>query len=131
MKSLLFSRLVFDNIAVVLSKLWFSHRSWILKQIQRKCSIYRSHTSCVRHCLGRWVIAEIYTNYILSNRFFQVCLGVKSSRWRKLNNGLPQRSVLAPILFNLYVFDVPSTLSKQFHYADDIALTFKADSFSD
>jgi hypothetical protein len=39
-------------------------------------------------------------NNMLSNRYFQVFLGDKSSRWRRLNNGLPQGSVLAPILFN-------------------------------
>jgi Reverse transcriptase (RNA-dependent DNA polymerase) len=38
---------------------------------------------------------------LLSNRFFQVFFGDQSSRWHRLNNGLPQGSVLAPILFNL------------------------------
>jgi hypothetical protein len=48
-----------------------------------------------------------------------------------LNNGLPQGSVLAPLLFSLYLSDIPSTLSNQFQYADDIALTYKHESFSD
>jgi hypothetical protein len=68
---------------------------------------------------------------MLSNRFFQVFNGVKSSRWRRLNNGLPQGSVLAPILFNLYLSDFPYILSKQFQYANDIALIFQANSFSE
>jgi hypothetical protein len=34
-------------------------------------------------------------NNMLSNRFFQVFLRDKSSRWRRLSNGLPQGSVLA------------------------------------
>jgi hypothetical protein len=37
-------------------------------------------------------------NNILLNRYFQVFLGDQSSRWRRLNTGLPQGSVLAPIL---------------------------------
>jgi hypothetical protein len=53
-------------------------------------------------------------NNMLSNRFFQVYLGDKSSRWRKLNNALPQGIVLAPLLFNLYLSDILSTLSNQF-----------------
>jgi hypothetical protein len=66
-------------------------------------------------------------NKMLSNRYFQVFLGDKSSRWRRLNNGLPQGSVL----FNLYMSDIPITVSKQFQYADDIALTFQANSFAE
>jgi Reverse transcriptase (RNA-dependent DNA polymerase) len=67
-------------------------------------------------------------NNMLSNRYFQVFVGDKSSRWRRLNNGLPQGSVLAPILFNLYLCDIPTTMSKQFQYADDIVLTYQASS---
>jgi hypothetical protein len=37
-------------------------------------------------------------NNMLSNCYFQVFLGDHSSRWRRLNNGLHQGSVLAPIL---------------------------------
>jgi hypothetical protein len=67
----------------------------------------------------------------LSNRFFQVFLGDQSSRWRRLNNGLPQVSVLAPILFNLYMSILPSTDAKVFQYADDIAVTYQAETFDE
>jgi hypothetical protein len=36
-------------------------------------------------------------NNMMSNRYFQVILGDQSSRWRRLNNGLPQRSEGVPI----------------------------------
>jgi hypothetical protein len=68
---------------------------------------------------------------MLSNRFFQVFLGDKSSRWRRLNNGIAQGSVLAPLLFSLYLSDIPSTLSNQYQYADDIALTYQHEFCSD
>jgi Reverse transcriptase (RNA-dependent DNA polymerase) len=68
---------------------------------------------------------------MLSNMLYQVFLGSSNSRWRRLNNGLPQGSVLAPILFNLYMADIPSTMSQHFQYAYDIALTFQAETFAE
>jgi hypothetical protein len=70
-------------------------------------------------------------NNMLSNRYFQVFLGDQSSRWRRLNNGLPQRSVLAPILFNLYKSDLPSTAAKVLQYAVVIAVTYQAKTFDE
>ena len=46
----------------------------------------------------------------------------KPSRLRRLRNGVPQGSVLAPSLFNIYTYDVPSITSKKFAYADDVAI---------
>lgn len=61
-------------------------------------------------------------NNMLSNRLFQVFMNYDKSEMKKLNNGLPQGSVLAPLLFNLYIHDIPNTISKKFAYADDIAI---------
>ena len=68
---------------------------------------------------------------MLSNRMFQVKFGDKTSRWRILNNGLPQGSVLAPTLFNLYTHDLPKTVSQKFIYADDITLAYQCKSFEE
>ena len=60
---------------------------------------------------------------LLTNRSFQVTLDGQRSRYPK--NGLPQGSVLAPSLFNLYISDIPPTTGRKFLYADDIAITAK------
>lgn len=68
---------------------------------------------------------------MLSNRLFQVYSEHNKSRFRKLNNGLPQGSVLSPILFNLYTHDLPETVSRKFMYADDINLTVQRNNFAE
>ena len=61
---------------------------------------------------------------MLSNRLFQVELDGSKSKWKRLNNGLPQGSVLAPTLFNLYLYDLPETRCKKFLFADDFRFGF-------
>jgi len=46
----------------------------------------------------------------------------KKSRLRRLKNGLPQGSVLAPLLFNIYISDLPTIVSRKYAYADDLAI---------
>ena len=56
------------------------------------------------------------------NRSFTLSIGdSKRSRLRRLRNGLPQGSVLAPLLFNIYTYDLLSTISQKYAYADDLA----------
>jgi len=58
-----------------------------------------------------------------SNRSFTLIIGNgQRSRLRRLKNGVPQGSVLAPLLFNIYTSDLRATISRKYAYADDLAI---------
>jgi len=58
-----------------------------------------------------------------SNRSFALNTGNgQTSRLRRLKNGVPQGSVLTPLLFNTYISDLPTTVSRKYAYADDLAI---------
>ena len=64
---------------------------------------------------------------LVQNRGFALTTGdSKPSRLRRLKNGLPQVSVLAPLFFNIYIYDLPSTTSKKHAYADDLAILYSS-----
>ena len=57
---------------------------------------------------------------MVSNRSFTLTTGnAQRSRLRRLKNGVPHGSVLAPLLFNIYISDLPATISRKYAYADD------------
>lgn len=56
-------------------------------------------------------------------------LNGKVSKYKFLQNGLPQGSVLSPILFNAYTEDITDTSSRRFMHADDVGLAAQAESF--
>ncbi|KAJ4948927.1 hypothetical protein JOQ06_020448 [Pogonophryne albipinna] len=67
---------------------------------------------------------------MLENRHFFVELEGKKSRWRRLRNGLPQGSVLAPLLFYIYTNNQPKSVdTRRFIYADDLGIGAQATDF--
>ena len=66
------------------------------------------------------------------NRSSTLTTGVsRQSRLRRLKNGVPQGSVLAPLLFNIYTYDLPSMISRKFAYDDDLALLHSSENWKD
>ena len=59
----------------------------------------------------------------LSNRFQRVVLNGQTSSWRPILDGVPKGSILGPLLFLIYVNDMPNGLKSNVKlFADDTSI---------
>ena len=59
----------------------------------------------------------------LTDRKQKVAVNGKESKWHNVTSGIPQGSVIGPLLFVLYINDQPElTMSDTFLFADDIKI---------
>ena len=98
-------RMVFRDISKVFDKVW------------HKGLLYKLKTIGVRDPLMGWV--ESY----LTNRKQRVVIDGQSSEWQCIKAGVPQGSVLGPLLFLIYINDITENLETDcFLCADDTSL---------
>ena len=98
-------RVVFLDISKAFDKVW---HTGLLKKLE---------ALGVRNPLLQW-----FESY-LENRMQRVVVEGQSSEWEKVGSGVPQGSVLGPLLFLIYINDLTDELeSCPFIFADDTAL---------
>ena len=67
-------------------------------------------------------LLKFLENY-LQNRYQRVVLNGVNSEWKELQAGVPQGSVLGPLLFIVYINDLTDNVSsKMMQFADDSSL---------
>ena len=67
-------------------------------------------------------LLDLFQNY-LQNRYQRVVLNGTVSDWRSVNAGVPQGSVLGPLLFLVYINDLTDNVSSEMClFADDSSL---------
>ena len=79
------------------------------------------------------VSLKLFENYLFDRRQRVVVNGVYSN-WRCIERGVPQGSVLGPLLFIMFINDLPAVVDKKCTvdmYADDIFVYTHSKSFTD
>ena len=83
-----------------------------------------NHTILLRKlkCLGfNDLLLKILTSF-LSGRMQRVVVNDETSDWIQLHHGVPQGTILGPLLFNLYLNDLELKTCEIIQYADDTVL---------
>lgn len=72
------------------------------------------------HDFPRYLLAIIFS--FLQNRTFAVKINTTLSETKPIRAGVPQGSILGPLLFNIYTSDIPKIPATLATFADDTAI---------
>ena len=98
-------RIVFLDISKAFDRVW--HRGLLFKLKSKGIS----------GNLLNW-----FTNY-LSDRYQRVCMNNATSSWKKINAGVPQGSILGPLLFIIFINDIVNDMNSSIRlFADDTCI---------
>ncbi|MES9992730.1 MAG: reverse transcriptase family protein, partial [Candidatus Thiodiazotropha sp.] len=98
-------RAIFCDVSKAFDRVW--HRGLL----------YKLHSVGINGSLLHW-----FTDY-LRNRTQRVVLPGASSNWKPINAGVPQGSILGPLLFLVYINDIVENINSKIRlFADDTSL---------
>ena len=124
----------------------YLHSAWCAMSDRRQTdAIYTDFSAAfqsVNHKLLLYKLSESYSiggkifewfvSY-LSDREQRVIVNGKTSEWAKVKSGVPEGALLAPLLFSLFINDLPTVVasSECIMYADDVKIYRRISSPSD
>ena len=87
--------------------------------------VWHARLLCKLKTLGLNGKIFYFIKNLLSQRSICTRIGTTYSSFKNIDMGIPQGSIIAPLLFTLFLYDLPSVISKNTNvvqYADDIAI---------